>query len=664
MPTEYLSTPTSLGALDDAIRQGMALLEPPPELTISEWSDLNARLPRESSAQPGQWITATAEYQRGLMDAISDPAIERIVVQWPAQTGKSATLLNVIGYFVHQDASPILMVQPTLETAENFSKDRIATMIRDTPVLTSLFGDPRTRDSGNTLLHKQFPGGFLALAGANSPAGLASRPIRIVLLDEVDKYEASAGTEGDPVKLAEARTTTFWNRKVILTSTPSIKGASRIERELEKSDMRKFFVCCPHCDEEQILEWENLKWPSPKNDKTLTEPRPDLCYYVCGASGCEITESDKPDMVRQGVWRATKKSIDGKTAGFQMNSLTSPWVSWEELIRKWLDAQGSITELQTFVNASLAETWEVKGDRVEKEIFNDRKHAYPAEAPEGVLLVTAGGDVQQDRIEMTAVGWGIGEESWALDHQVFQGDPSQSDVWAEVDQWLRREFTHESGVKLRIRCAMIDSAGHHTKQVYAFTKPRERRRIYACVGRAGKKPMLNRPSRNNSAKALLYTVGVDTAKESFYARLKVEEEGPGFCHFPEAPQFDEEFFAQLTAEQQITTKKHGMDVRVWRKRRDRNEALDLRVYAMAALERMRANFPMLGKKVKQRVAERLQKQKEADEAPPEEEPGVEETYEKEQERIRAANEVEARRQKKILQKLSPKRRNKGFVSSW
>ncbi|WP_446744287.1 phage terminase large subunit family protein [Silvibacterium acidisoli] len=593
----FESSVESLEALGSAVSAGLALFVPPPDLQVSEWADRFAVLPKESSAQPGKWITATAEYQRGFMNAVNDPLIETIVVIWPAQSGKSAGLLNVVGYFCHQDPSPILFVQPTLEAAENFSKDRIAPMIRDTPSLKPLFGDPRARDSGNTLLHKQFPGGYLALSGANSPSSLASRPIRIVLCDEVDKYDVSAGTEGDPVKLAVARTTTFWNRKIILTSTPNIKGTSRIERAFLKSDQRRYFVTCPHCGEKQTLEWGMLRWPSPRSNPELTEHRPDECYYVCSGAGCEITEADKPEMIRNGSWEQTAVSDDGKTAGFHLNALYSPWSTWPDLIREWLDAQGSVEELKTFVNSKLAETFEPKGDRVEKDLFRDRQHDYLAhcQAPEGVIIVTASVDVQDNRLEAAAIGWGLGEESWALDHRIFNGSPGENGVWEELEEWLQRTFKREDGVTLRIRCTMMDSAGHHTKQAYAFAKRNEKRRVYACVGRANSagvaRPLLSRPTTSNELGVALYTVGVDTAKESFYNRLKIEAEGPGYCHFPVADWADEEYFLQLASEELATVYKGNMAVgKRWKKRRDRNEALDLRVYAMAALERLKPNF--------------------------------------------------------------------------
>lgn len=645
----FESSPESLSGLESAVSSGLQLFTPPPNLKVSEWADRFAVLPKESSAQPGKWMTSTAEYQRGFMDAVNDPLVETIVVIWPAQSGKSAGLLNVIAYFTHQDPSPILLVQPTLEAAENFSKDRIAPMIRDTPALRPLFGDPRARDSGNTLLHKQFPGGYLALSGANSPSSLASRPIRIVLCDETDKYDVSAGTEGDPIKLATARTTTFWNRKIILTSTPNIKGASRIERAFLKSDQRRYFVRCPQCGESQTLEWGRLKWPSPRTDASLDEHQPDDCYYAC-VNGCEITEADKPDMIRGGEWIATAKSKDGMTAGFHLNALYSPWATWPGLIREWLDSQGSTEELKTFVNSKLAETFEPRGDRVEADVFKDRQHDYlrDCEAPEGVLIVTAGVDVQDNRIEAGAVGWGMGEESWQLDHRVFSGNPAENAVWQELSEWLQRSFRREDGVSLRIRCAMMDSAGHHTKQVYAFAKRHEKYRVFACVGRAGVRPLLSKPTSSNELGVHLYTIGVDVAKESFYGRLKIEAEGPGYCHYPMADWADEEYAKQLTSEQLITKFRGGVASKAWVKRRDRNEALDLRVYAMAALERLKPNF--------EKWAAHLKKQAEV------------QAYQPEPERMPVGAKEEAPRSNVVQEKIASTRpvRQKagGWVNAW
>jgi phage terminase large subunit GpA-like protein len=609
----YLSTPEGLDSLQSAIARGLALFTPPPALTVSEWADRFARLPREASAEPGQWITARAEYERAPMDAVTDPAIETIVLMWASQLGKTAIILNVIGYFCEQDPSPILFLMPTLDMAESVSKDRIATMIRDTPVLNPLFGDPKSRDSGNTLLHKLFPGGHLTLAGANSPASLASRPIRILISDEVDRYPASAGTEGDPIRLAAARTTNFWNRKKILTSTPGTKGASRIEDAFEKSsDMRFYFVPCPQCGEFQKLQWSQLKWPSPRTGATKHEP--EKCYYVCEHNGCEITEGDKPAMIAAGKWIATKPGNgDGKTAGFHLNALYSPWKTWPEIIHDFLEAN-TPEKLRTFVNTVLAETWEVQGESVNDAPLLARRENYPADCPAGVLVLTAGVDVQKDRIEVEVDGWGLQDESWAIEHRIFRGNTAilkgnsaeDASPWEQLDAYLQKTFEHEFGIQMRISCALVDS-GDQTKQVYAFCKSRQVRRIFASKGMAGAaKPLAGyRPQKGKhkgTSGVLLIPVGVDTAKEVLYGRLKVETFGPGFCHYPIKPEFDEEYFKQLTAEKRTTKKKEGgFEVGLWVKTRPRNEALDLRVLSLAALDVLKPNFPAIAANLEKQV---------------------------------------------------------------
>src|SRR5882672_4269896 len=287
------------GDLKELQRRVAARVAPPPSLTVSQWADAHRRLSSESSAEPGEWHTSRAPYQRGLMDAVADPAIREIWVMKAAQIGWTEILNNVIGFHIDQDPAPILLVQPNLEMAEAWSKDRLAPMIRDTPALRGKIADPRARDTGNTLLHKTFAGGHLTIAGANSPAGLASRPIRIVLFDEVDKFPSSAGAEGDPISLGKKRSTTFWNRKMLAGSTPTIKGSSRVEEGFEASDQRYYFVPCPHCQEFQRLTWPQVRWP---------EGRPEAAVYVCQHCGAEISEAQKPAMILAGEWRASKPS--------------------------------------------------------------------------------------------------------------------------------------------------------------------------------------------------------------------------------------------------------------------------------------------------------------------------------------------------------------------
>lgn len=306
------------------------MVKPPKKLTVSQWSDEYRQLSSEASSESGKWRTSRAEYQRGIMEAFSDPTIETVVWMSSAQVGKTEILLNIIGYFVDQDPSPILLLQPTLEMAQAFSKDRLAPMIRDTKQITDKVKESKSKDSGNTILHKTFMGGHITMAGANSPSSLASRPVRVVLCDEVDRYPASAGTEGDPVNLAFKRTTTFWNRKKMITSTPTIKGASRIERAYEESDMRKFYVPCPACGHEQILEWENVVWET---------NRPETATYHCSKCGSGWSDGVRHNAIKEGRWIAQnqKKGV----AGFWINEIYSPWVELGTMAKNFLEAKKS-----------------------------------------------------------------------------------------------------------------------------------------------------------------------------------------------------------------------------------------------------------------------------------------------------------------------------------
>ena len=314
---------------------------PPPRLKVSEWADKFRKLSPESSAEPGQWRTSRAEYQRGIMDAVNDPAVVEVVIMSSAQTGKTESLNNIVAYYITQDPSPMLLLQPTLEMSEAYSKDRLAPMVRDCPNLLDKIGDPRSRKTDNTLLHKTFPGGHITLAGANSPASLASRPVRIVLCDEVDRYPASAGTEGDPVNLAKKRTVTFWNRKLLLTSTPTVKGSSRIEQAFLASDQRRYFVDCPHCQHEQVLVWAGVKW----------EDDPKAAWYECGNCNRPINNGQKLEMIRGGRWKATAE-FKG-VAGFHLNELYSPWRTFGDVAGDFLKAKDNPQQLKVWVNTSL-----------------------------------------------------------------------------------------------------------------------------------------------------------------------------------------------------------------------------------------------------------------------------------------------------------------------
>ena len=555
-----------MAAADQLIAEWAKMAEPPKEMTVSEWADAYRYLSPEASAEPGKWRTSRAEYQRGIMDAFSDPQVHTVVVMSSAQVGKTELLLSIIGYYIHQDPSPILVLQPTLEMAQTFSKDRLAKMLRDTPVLRGKVKDPRSRDSGNTTLHKQFPGGHITIVGANSPSGLASRPIRVVLADEVDRYPESAGTEGDPVQLAFKRTTTFWNRKHAMVSTPTIKGASRIEMAFEQSDQRYFLVPCPDCGEFQRLKWAQVKW---------TDDDPTTARYCCEHCGALWDDVQRHRAVRQGRWEATAP-FNG-IAGFHISELYSPWRKLEETVRDFLAAKDDYEMLKAFINTSLGETFEVQGEGADSHELMRRLEDYRG-VPDGVHTLTAGVDVQDDRIEMEVVGWGADEESWSIAyHRVF-GSPDDPQTWDDVAHLLSADYDGH-----RILAACIDSGGHFTQHVYRFCKDHQARRWWPVKGaNTTTAPPIGRPSTSNRLRVPLFTVGVSAIKETIYFRLKREEPGPGYMHFSRRVN-DEEYFRQLTAEQLVTKWRRGVPERRWVKTRERNEALDCRVYAYAAL---------------------------------------------------------------------------------
>lgn len=558
---------------------------PPPNLKISDWADAYRKLSPESSAEAGAWRTDRAPYQREIMDAFNDPDIQRIAFIKSAQVGATEILLNVIGYYIDQDPAPMLIMQPTLQMAQAFSKDRLATMIRDSEKIRDCVKDPRSRDSGNTVLSKKFAGGNLNIVGSNSASGLASRPIRIVLADEVDRYESSAGAEGDPISLATKRTTTFWNKKIYMCSTPTIKGLSRIETAFEESDKRYYHVPCPECNVKQVLKWKNVVWD---------ENKPETANYACNECGSIIDESKKQWMLKHGEWIASEPKSD--TAGFHISELYSVWSTWADMAKSFLEAKKQPEMLKTWINTALGESWEEQGETIEHEELLERRLNYDSiTIPEAVLVLTAGVDTQKDRLELQMVGWGVNYESWVIEYKIFWGDPNASNVWQELDNYLKKRFKTETGRVLTISCTCIDSGGHHTNQVYQFTKPRQGRRVFAIKGlsQAGK-PIANRPTFVGKNKAVLYGVGVDSAKEAIFARLSSEPEDTTL-HF--CSDLDEEYFKQLTAEKRVTKFVRGRKTLIWKQIRPRNEALDTLVYNFAAIYILNPNYDTIQERI-------------------------------------------------------------------
>ena len=567
------------------IQETNQIWTPPPNLKISDWADRYRRLSPESSAEAGAWRTDRAPYQREIMDSFNDPDIQRIIFMKSAQVGATEILLNVIGYYIDQDPAPMLIMQPTLQMGQAFSKDRLATMIRDSEKIRNCVKDPRSRDSGNTVLSKKFAGGNLTITGSNSASSLASRPIRCVLADEVDRYEASAGSEGDPISLATKRTTTFWNKKIYMCSTPTIKGLSRIETAFEESDKRYYHVPCPECNEKQVLKWKNVVWE---------ENQPHTAAYACDHCGSVINESKKQWMLKHGEWIASAPKSN--TAGFHISELYSVWSTWADMAKNFLEAKKQPEMLKTWINTALGESWEEQGETIEHETLLERRLNYDTETiPEDVLVLTAGVDTQKDRLELQMVGWGANYEAWVIEYKIFWGDPNAANVWQELDSYLKKRFKTESGRILTISCTCIDSGGHHTNQVYQFTKPRQGRRIFAIKGlsQAGK-PIANRPTFVGKNKAVLYGVGTDSAKEAIFARLSSETEDTTL-HF--CSDLDEEYFQQLTAEKRVTKFVRGRKSLIWKQIRPRNEALDTLVYNFAAIYILNPNYDTIQERI-------------------------------------------------------------------
>lgn len=506
-----------------------------------------------------------------MMDACSDPAVREVVIMAGAQLGKSEVILNVIGYFIDIEPAPILCMQPTVDMAQSFSKDRVTNgLLKATPVLQGKVADAKSRDANNTTLHKIFPGGALSLTGANSPAGLASRPIRILLCDETDRYPMSAGNEGSPVHLGRKRTATFWNRKIIMVSTPTNKGASVIEDAYEKSDMRRYLVPCKHCNYFQLMKWSNVKW---------VDRDPHTAKYEC--EDCHVLwgESDRLWSIRHGKWEATAP-FDG-IAGFHISGLCSSWTPLVDGVRDFLSVKDNPEQLRVWINTYLGESYEDKGEQIDDYALAERREDFGGGIPEEVVFLTCGVDIQDNRIELQITGWSRDEEQYVIKMLTLYGDPSTPQLWTALDSHLFASYECNDGREIPIRASCIDSGGHFTNAVYSYCKKNAGRRVFAIKGVGGEgRALVGKPSKNNIGKCALFPVGVDTAKDLLFARLKNQNPGPGYIHFHH--ELSDEYFKQLTAEKVVTKFNKGFKRRGYVKTRSRNEALDCYVYSMAA----------------------------------------------------------------------------------
>jgi len=583
----------------DLIRAWTRGLAPDPALTVSEWADRYRILSSRASSEAGRYRTDRTPYMRAIMDALSPshPA-RRVVFMKAAQVGATEAGNNWIGYCIHQAPGPFLAVQPTTDLAKRLSQQRIDPLVEECPELRALIMPARARDSGNTVLAKRFAGGQLILTGANSAVGLRSMPARWLFLDEVDAYPGDVEGEGDPVALADARTRTFGHRrKVFMVSTPTIKGLSRIEREFEGTDQRRYFVPCPHCDHMQWLRFERLIWE---------KGRPESAEYVCENCERRIAEHHKTAMLARGEWRGIATGADPFVIGFHISGLYSPvgWLSWAQIAREWEAAQGNDAALKTAKNTLLGETWQERGEAPDwKRLYEREKEHALRVVPWGALVLTAGADVQHDRIEVDVWAWSRGLESWLVDHIVIDGDTSRQTAWDDLTRLLTAEWQHEGGAQMRIARLAIDSGdGRSTSQVYAWV-----RRFGAGVAAAIKgvdgfdrSAPVDGPTfvdatedgRKIRRGVRLWKVSVAVFKSETYRFLRLERPTTeeladgvtfpdGFIHLPLG--ISAEWVKQLTAEQLVTVRdRRGFTKLEWRQMRERNEALDCRVYARAA----------------------------------------------------------------------------------
>ena len=554
-------------------------LRPDSIISVSEWADANRVLSQTASSEPGRFRTSRTPYLKEIMDALSpSSSYEKVVFMKGAQIGGTEAGNNWIGYMIDQAPGPMLVVQPTVEMGKRWSKGRLAPLIEDTPCLRDKVKDPRSRDSGNTVQSKEFPGGQVVITGANSAVGLRSMPVRYLFCDEVDAYPPDVDSEGDPLTLAIQRTATFPRRKIFIVSTPTIQGLSRIEKEFNATDQRYYFVPCPFCGEFQTLKWENIHYDS-SNSKVV---------YVCEHCQKYIEEHHKTEMLAAGIWKATKGTANQKEIGYYLNSLYSPvgWMSWETCYRNYLAAEKDDQLLKAWTNTTLGLPWEEKGEVPDWGVLFDRREDYKiGRVPFGGYVLTAGVDVQKDRLELEIVAWGKNHESWSVDYRVIYGSPTTQEPWKKLTEILNEEFESEDGIYRKINMLAVDT-GFATQEVYNWIRQQSVHNVMAIKGVDNSLVPLNSPTKvdiNYRGKKIanavrLWKVGVSILKSELYGYLAQtkNEDGTTPHGYARFPKYDTEYFKQLTAEQLVTRK------REWQKTRDRNEALDCRIYARAA----------------------------------------------------------------------------------
>lgn len=572
------TSPVLEANVDHVASNLLAGLRPPPEMTISQWAEANRVLSGSASSEPGRWSNARTPYLVEIMDELSpQSAATDVVFMKGSQIGGTEVLINTALYYIKHCPSPVGQFQTTEQTAKRFLKQR------ENPAFTAMGIDKLFY--GDEMYLKEFPGGALITGWSNSPSNLRSMPIRIALCDEISEWAKDCGGQGDPCELVKRRTTNFPRKKRFWNSTPGIEGECNITEKFRIGDQRYYQVPCPHCGCLHKWVWSNMVWDRDPDGNHL----PRTVRMRCPHCGAEYGEHYKTELMAQGQW--VPENENGAYPSFHINALYSPlgWYSWENAVTDFLEAQGDVNKMKSFTNNILGEAWSLDGGKVlDPNGLIVRCEEYDAEVPDGAVVLTAGVDVQDDRLEVEVVGWGKGLENWGITNKVLVGDPSRPAVWDALDSVLTAAYRDSSGENMYVAATLIDSGGHHTDDVYRFTGVREWRNVFACVGKAGlSRPLVTRPVKTQKSSlqnATLVTVGVDIAKDQLFDWLSIEDPGPGYCHFPKNDdEYNGEYFAQLTSEKRFKKWVRGAQVWGYKKLRPRNEALDKRNYARAAL---------------------------------------------------------------------------------
>ena len=581
-------------------------IKPLIKMSVTEWAKRYRVLSQGNSAEPGKFKTSRAAYQNEPMDAFTQVGVRQVIMMCASQTGKSTIMENVIGRFSHLDPCPIMMIQPSLDMAQDFSKTRITPMIRDTKVLTNIYQDgeaSKTRNGNNTILSKIFPGGRLIMCGANSPAGLASRPVRILLADEVDRFPDSAGGEGNPVDLAAKRMTTFWNAVMGLFSTPTAAGRQGgIEAKYLAGTQEEWQHACPNCETYHLLQWEQLE--------VVHEERTDKygrkiflvssVKWRCPECGFSYTQEQMREAPQQYVAK-NPDALQNGIRSFFVNCFASPWISWKDIALEYLEAKGDPTKEQVVVNTRFAESYQQRGAFDDETQFLKRREEYGAELPDGVLLLTAAVDTQDNRLEYEICGWGMDEESWGVSRGVILGRPDNAGTFAALDVLLDKEYRFADGTALKVARTFIDSGGHYTGHIYKYCERNINKQRFAIKGQGGAGLPLNyKIAKASNSPIPLVLLGVDDGKQQVMNRLSISEPGAQYFHFPNEDRrgYDQLYFKGIISERKRTVKKGGQIREIWEPVKIngetvRNEPLDLRVYNLAAMQSLKPDWPRL-----------------------------------------------------------------------